>query len=288
MRLLVVYNPTAGRGRAQRRIRAVETELRRLGSEVELYATQSPEDLTHACAEGSRDSRYERVVVCGGDGSLNYAVREFDLARGTLAVLPLGSGDDFASVLRIPKHLRDACALIIRGNTRAVDVALANGIRYLGIASLGFDSEVNEYANGMRYLGGSLVYAYAALRLLPRCTPCRVRIDGKPDQPIMFAVVANSGQYGGGIRIVPDAQIDDGQLDCCIVHEASRWQLLTTMPKAYFGAHVKSPLIEIRRGAEFHFDCDQSMKVYADGERLTKTPVTLSLAAEKLRIVAPD
>ncbi|MDP9362262.1 MAG: diacylglycerol kinase family lipid kinase [Acidobacteriota bacterium] len=288
MRLLVVYNPTAGRGRAQRRIRVIETELRRLGAEVELYATQSSEDLTRACAEGSRDARYERVVICGGDGSLNYAVREFDLARGTLAVLPLGSGDDFASVLRIPKHLREACALIIRGNTRAVDVALANGIRYLGIASLGFDSEVNEYANGIRYLGGSLVYVYAALRLLPRLTPRRVRIDGKPDQPITFAVVANSRQYGGGILIVPDAQIDDGQLDCCIVHEASRWQLLMTMPKAYSGAHVKSPLVEIRRGAEFRFDSDESMKVYADGERLTKTPVTLSLAAEKLRIVAPD
>ena len=288
MRLFVVYNPTAGRGRAQRRMRVIEAELRRLGAEVELYATKSAQDLTRACAEASRDARFDRVVICGGDGSLNYAVREFDLARGTLAVLPLGSGDDLASVLRIPKHLRDACALIVRGNARAIDVALANGIRYLSIASLGFDAEVNEYANGVRYLRGSLLYLYATLRLLPRFMARRVRIDGKPEQPIIFAVVANSPQYGGGIRIVPDARIDDGQLDRCIVHEGPLWRFLMTMPKAYWGAHVNSPFVEIRRGAEFRFDADPSMKVYADGERLTQTPVTFSLEAEKLRIVAPD
>lgn len=288
MRLHVVYNPTAGRGRAQRLMPVIEDELRRLGAEVTVYATRSPEDLTRACAEASRDARIDRVVICGGDGSLNYAVREFDLARGTLAVLPLGSGDDFATVCRIPKHLPESCSLLIRGNAREVDVALANGIRYLGVAGLGFDSEVNEYANSIRYLGGSFVYVYATLRLLPRFKARRVRIDGQPDAPIMFAAVGNSRQYGGGIRIVPDAKIDDGLLDCCIVHETSRFQLLLTMPKAYSGAHVKSSFVEIRRGAEFRFDSDQLMKVYADGERLTQTPVTFSVAAEKLRIVTPD
>lgn len=287
MRLHVVYNPTAGRGRAQRLIRIVEEELRRLGGEVTLHPSSSPEDLTRACAEASREARIDRVVVCGGDGSLNYAVREFDLDRGTLAVLPLGSGDDFANVCRVPKDLRDACSLIIRGNAREVDVALANGIRYLGVAGLGFDSEVNEYANGIKWLGGSLVYVYATLRLLPRFTPRRVRIDGKAEQPIMFAAVGNSPQYGGGIRIVPEAKIDDGLLDACIVHATSRFQLLLTMPAAYSGAHVKKPFVETRRGTEFRFDSEQPMKVYADGERLTQTPVTFSLAKGKLRIVAP-
>lgn len=288
MRLIVVYNPTAGRGRAQKLISVVENELRRLGAEVTLYATKSAEDLTRACAEASRDARIDRVIVCGGDGSLNYAVREFDLERGTLAVLPLGSGDDFANVCRVPRHLLDACSLIVRGNAREVDVALANGIRYLGVAGLGFDSEVNEYANSVRWLGGSLVYVYATLRLLPRFTPRVVRIDGGAPEPIMFAAVGNSRQYGGGIRIVPDAQVDDGLLDACIVHATSRWQLLLTMPRAYDGSHVKKPFVEIRRAKEFRFESEMPLKVYADGERLTQTPVTFSVAEQRLKIVTPD
>jgi len=288
MKLLVVYNPTAGRGRAQKLIRVVEEELRRLGADVELYASRSPEDLTRAAGEASRDASIERVVVCGGDGSLHHAVRDFDLSRGTMAVLPLGSGDDFANVLRIPKHLRDSCSLIVRGNAREVDVALANNLRYLGVAGLGFDSEVNEYANTIRWLGGSLVYVYATLRLLPRFTPRTVTIDGAAPQPIMFAAIGNSRQYGGGIRIVPEAQIDDGLLDACIVHATSRMQLLLTMPRAYDGSHVKRPFVETRRAADFRFASERPMSVYADGERLTQTPVTFSMAKERLRIVAPD
>src|SRR5437870_3467670 len=98
MRLRLLYNPAAGRGRAKRHVRHAEDFLRAGGATVETQASASPEDMTKLAAESSRGG-YDRVVVCGGDGSLNLAVREFDLERGTLALIPLGSGDDFAHVL---------------------------------------------------------------------------------------------------------------------------------------------------------------------------------------------
>src|SRR5437763_7084552 len=131
----------AGRGRARHHVREVEQHLRHRGADVDTYASTSPADLTRAAAESSR-AGFDRVVVCGGDGTLNLAVREFDLARGTLALIPLGSGDDFARVLGIPRDVDAACELAMRGAPRSVDVALANGLRYLGAAGLGFDSEV--------------------------------------------------------------------------------------------------------------------------------------------------
>ncbi len=243
--------------------------------------------MTKAAAEASRGD-YDRVIVSGGDGTLHLAVRDFDLAKGTLALIPQGSGDDFAKVLGLPRNVRDACELALRGSTREVDVAIANGIRYLGVAGLGFDSEVARYANdNVKFLRGSLVYLYAILRVLPRFTPHRVTIDGTRDEEIMFATVGNSRQYGGGIRIVPEAKIDDGQLDLCVVHRTSRFQLLKTLPKAYTGAHVKSPFVETGRGTTFSFASERPMDVYADGERITATPVEFSLAGERLRIVAP-
>jgi len=287
VRVKFIYNPAAGRGRAARHHAEAERHLRALGADVDAHASSSPADMTRAAAEASRGD-YDRVMVSGGDGTLHLAVRDFDLAKGTLALIPQGSGDDFAKVLGLPRDVGEACALALHGTAREVDVALANGIRYLGVAGLGFDSEVARYANdNVKFLRGSLVYLYAILRVLPRFTPHRVTMDGGREEEIMFATVGNSRQYGGGIRIVPEALIDDGQLDLCIVHRTSRFQLLKTLPKAYTGAHVKSPFVETGRGTSFSFASERPMDVYADGERITTTPVRFALAGEKLRIVAP-
>jgi diacylglycerol kinase (ATP) len=287
LRIKLIYNPMAGRGRVTRHHAEAERYLRELGAEVDVHASTSPADMTQAAADASRGA-FDRVVVCGGDGTLHLSVREFDLVNGTLALIPLGSGDDFAKVLGIPRDLRAACELALRGRAREVDVATANGIRYLGVAGLGFDSEVARYANeDVKFLRGSLVYLYAILRVLPRFTPHRVTINGNRNEEIMFACVGNSRQYGGGIRITPDAKVDDQELDLCIVHRTSRMQLLKTLPKAYTGAHVKSPFVQTGRGTEFNFDSERPMDVYADGERITATPVQFGLASERLKIVAP-
>jgi len=283
----MVYNPVAGRGRARKQIGKALAYLRERGADVDCAASASPVDLTRIAAESSSGD-WDRVVVCGGDGSLNLALREFDLERGTLALLPLGSGDDFARVAGIPRTVQGACDAILCGRTRKVDVASANGLRYLGVAGLGFDSEVAKYANEhAKFLRGSLVYLYSILRVLPRFTPHRVRLNGMRSEEIMFACVGNARQYGGGIRITPNAQIDDGLLDLCLVHRTTRLELLTTLPRAYTGSHVKSRFVETVRAAQFSFESERPMDVYADGERLTCTPVTFALARGKLRIVVP-
>src|SRR5687767_7612012 len=288
MHLKVIYNPAAGRGRARRNVREVEEYLRARGARADCEPSTGPDDLVRIAAESSR-AGYDRVVVCGGDGTINLAIREFDLTKGTLAVIPTGSGDDFAKVLGIPRNIRGACDVVIGGTVREVDVALANNIRYLGVAGLGFDSEVADFANrNVRFLRGSAVYLYAILRVLPRFTPRAVEIrteNGTRHEQIMFAAVGNTRQYGGGIKITPDASIDDGLLDLCIVHQTTRVQLLKTLPKAYTGAHVKRAFVEMARGRGFDFESEHPMAVYADGEPLTNTPVSFRIASQRLRVV---
>lgn len=169
------------------------------------------------------------------------------------------------------------------------DVAAADDTRYLGVAGVGFDSEVARYAAEVRFLRGPLVYLYAIFRVLPRFEPRRVRIiaDGaETDLEIMFAVVANTGQYGGGIRIAPGARPDDGELDLCIVHRTSRVQLLKTLPLAYAGRHVASPFVEIRRVRQVRIESVATpLDVYADGECVSQTPVSFRLENERLRMV---
>ena len=288
MKLKLIYNPSAGRGRTRKHIDAVEQRLRRGGAEVELAATASAADLTRVAAESSRGG-YDRVVVCGGDGTVHLAVRDFDLAAGTLAVIPLGSGDDFARVLGIPRNVEEACQTVLSGRIREVDVAAANGVRFVGVAGLGFDSQVAAFANKVKIMRGSAVYLYAILRVLPQFKPHKVTFvidDVSRAEEMMFAVVGNSRQYGGGIRIVPDAVIDDHILDYCIVHRTSRAQLLKTLPRAYNGSHVTSPFVETGRGKTFRFSSATPLEVYADGELVTTTPVQFGLAG-RLRVVVP-
>jgi diacylglycerol kinase (ATP) len=195
-------------------------------------------------------------------------------------------------VNNVPHAVKAACDVVIDGRVREVDVAVANGVRYAGVAGLGFDSEVAAYANRSgRLLRGSAVYLYAILRVLPRFTPHRVklRIDQRErDEEVMFAVVGNSHRYGGGIKIVPQALIDDGVLDYCLVHKTSRFQLLKTLPRAYTGSHVRSAFVETGRGQNFSFESERPMEVYADGELVTQTPVKFGLAEGKLKLVVPS
>lgn len=291
MHLKIIYNPSAGRGRARRNVSIVEEYLRSRGARVDCEPSTGAGDLVRIAAESSHGN-YDRVVVCGGDGTLNLALREFDLDRGVLALVPTGSGNDFAKVMGIPRNVKRACDIVLDGTVREVDVALANQLRYLGVAGLGFDSEVADFANRhVKFLRGSAVYLYAIFRVLPRFRPHKVEIrtdEGTRQEEIMFAAIGNTRQYGGGIRITPDARVDDGLLDLCIAHRSSRRQLLLTLPKAYTGAHVTSPFVEMVRGRSFSFASENAMAVYADGEPITRTPVTFGLAQGKLKFVVPN
>ena len=263
MHLKLIYNPAAGRGKARRHADEIERYLVSRGASVDVHASASPADLTRVAAESSA-AGYDRVVVCGGDGTVHLAVREFDLSRGVLGIIPLGSGDDFARVTGIPRTLRAACDTVLDGRIREVDVATANGTRYLGVAGLGFDSEVAAYAQNVKVLRGSIVYLYSILRVLaavhaaPRADANRRGGARRGDHVCgrrQHAPVRRRHPHraGGGV-------VDDGVLDFCIVHRTSRFQLLITLPLAYNGTHVRKPFVESGRGREFLFDSDTAAR----------------------------
>lgn len=291
MRLKVLFNPAAGRGKTRRHIDEVIEYLTDCGSEVDTSSSRDPEHMTHLAEEASRNREYDRVVICGGDGTLNLAVRRFDLSAGILGIIPLGSGDDFARTIGIPRSAKGACDVILQGAVHEYDVALANGVRYLGVAGLGFDSEVAVHANSVKYLRGSLVYFYSIFRVLPRFKPRRVamKIDGIDSvKDIMFAAIGNTHRYGAGVLIVPPARPDDGLLDLCLVGECSKATLLKTLPKAYTGTHLDSPFISTLRGKKFEFASEILLPVCADGEFVGHTPVTIELDPGKLRVCVPS
>jgi len=286
---MLLFNPSAGKGKGLRKIEVVRESLQALGAEVEFLAPDSRAAFAAAAAKASATG-YDRLIVAGGDGSLHVVLNAIDLGTTVLAIIPMGSGDDFAQALNIPTNAGEACRVALRGTVRSVDVATANGRRFLGVAGVGFDSLVASYANRVQKLTGSILYLYSIFRVLPRFQPIPITItssSGRREEEVMFAVVGNSPRYGGGIRIAPTAQPDDGILDLFVIGKSTKWDLLKTLPSAYSGKHVTSPFVSTERGASFTFDSPQPLEVYADGELVAQTPVTIALSHEKLRIAVP-
>jgi YegS/Rv2252/BmrU family lipid kinase len=287
--ITLVVNPSAGGGRAARALPAVQARLAALGCWVETTATR---DLDHArtlAADAARDGRV--VATLGGDGMVGCvagALRE--VPGAVLGVLPAGRGNDFARVVGIPLDAEAACEVIAHGVPRAIDLGATNDHTFIGIASLGFDSDANRIANEAPARLGRLVYVYGALRALVvwKHAAFVVEVDGERVEFTGWTVAAaNSGAYGGGMRLAPSASLEDGALDVVLIAQTSKLRFLRSLPKVFKGEHVSEPSVRVLRGAEVRVEADRPFVVYADGDPIGELPITLRVLPGAVQVLLP-
>lgn len=286
--LALFLNPAAAGGRAARALPLVREELDRLGATYRLVDTRSLEHARDAATEAVAAG--ETVVAIGGDGLVGCLAGALMNTGSALAVVPGGRGNDLARVLGIPGEPGAAARLALEGEERLMDVANVNGRPFVGIASVGFDSDANRIANETRVVKGKLVYLYAALVALWRWRSAsfEVVVDGERHDLIGYAVaVANSKAYGGGMHLVPHAELDDGRLDVMLTRSHSKLHWLAAIPKVFRGKHVDDPYIQWLAGSEIEVSADRPFTVYADGDPIADLPVTIGVAKRALRVIAP-
>ena len=285
--VLLIVNPSAGRGRAARLLPRVVAALRDLGLPHRVVATR---DLAHAQALGRETlDTGEVAATLGGDG-LARAVAEAVRGAGVLAVLPGGRGNDFARTLGLAKDPVRAAGVLRDGRERVVDVAEVDGATALGIASAGIDSDVQAITSTTRLPLGDLVYAYGAVRALATWRPAEweVTLDGEVRAFRGFAVaVANTGVYGGGMRLAPAARVDDGVLDVVLLEDRPKHRFLVNLLRVFSGTHVNEPGVHVVRAREARFRADRPFTVYADGEAVAELPATVRVVPGALRVLAP-
>jgi YegS/Rv2252/BmrU family lipid kinase len=287
-RFALLVNPVAAGGRALRRLPAVTAELDRLGAPHRAVETR---DIDHACAEALRAAEAgETVAALGGDGFLRPIAGVLAGGPAALAILPGGRGNDFARVLGIPAEPEGAARVAVEGEERMLDIAEVDGTPYLGIASLGFDSEANRIANEARFVRGNLVYLYAALRAVASWKPARfgVVVDGERHEVIGWSAgVCNSKAYGGGMYVAPQAELDDGKLDVVAKAETSKLRFLRDVPFLFNGRFLELPSTRVYRGEQITIESDRPFDVYADGDPLARTPATMRVRRQVLRVIVP-
>ncbi len=295
LRIAVAINAFASFGRRRDVGPKVVAALRELGHDVTELTEVDIERLRRE-VQATIAGGVDLLVVVGGDGMVSLGVNELAGTSLPLAIVPCGTGNDFARGLGLPLEdteaaIRHLLAAITRP-PRAIDAVLVRHgdltSWYVGVLSAGFDANVNERANRMRRPRGKSRYTLAMLRELAtfRPIPYRVTVDGVPrDLSAMLISVANNTSMGGGMLIAPDAVIDDGLLDLFIVKPLSRLGLLRVFPKVFSGTHTHLPQVELTRCRSVRIE-GPGVIAYADGERVGPLPVQVDVKPGALLICA--
>jgi len=289
MPLAILVNPHSAGGKALKLLPRVEQALDERRVDFRVQHTKGLEQGTEQALLAVEAG--ELPVVMSGDGLLGSVGGAMAGAETPLGIIPGGRGNDLARVLGIPSEPEQAVETILAGQSRQIDVGEANGKRFLGIVSVGFESVANRLANETKFLRGNLVYAYAGVRTLLGWKPARftIRVDDERTRLTGYSVnVANSSCFGGGMYVAPDARLDDGLFDVVTIGEVGKLQYLGNLPKVFKGTHVEKDEVRVFRAQHLELTASRPFEVYADGEHLTDLPAKLRVLPRALKVLVPS
>jgi len=298
IKTVFLVNPAAENGAAGRRWPELAHEAASLGLQGETRFSERPGHLTELAREAAADA--DLLVAVGGDGTVNEVVNGIAGLDVELALIPRGTGGDFVRTFGIPRKLDRAVEVALRGRTRAIDLGRGRYRSWAGededsyfanIASAGMSGAIAKRTNETsKALGGKVSYAWATVAVFSRwrSDEVRVRVDGTERAGRMHDVIVANGRYlGGGMKMVPEAEPDDGLLDVLLIGDLTKRDLLLTMPKTYRGKHLPHPKATLLRGTTVEIDAPEPLPVELDGEQPGTTPVCFEIVPRALRLRVP-
>jgi diacylglycerol kinase family enzyme len=300
MRWTAVVNPAAGRGRTRRSLGPLTDACTARGVDVHVARDQADGEQAARAAFGAGRG----VVACGGDGTVSELAAVAAECGGPLAVVPTGSGNDFARHFGIDgKRPLDALALLDHGREIACDlghVRAADGAerRFTTVAHTGFDADANRWANTVQWTSGTTLYVLAVMRTLVTYRPRPLRLtttdgSGTPvvwEGPAWLVAAGNTRYYAGGMMISPTARADDGLLDVCVIGPISRARFLYRFPRVFSGTHTAVVGVETFRGRTVEIEPlgpGLDLDVYASGEPVGPLAACVATDPGALRLIVP-
>lgn len=304
MATLLVVNPRSADGSTGALWPRIARTLEQAGVQGEVRFTEGPDHATRLVREGLAAGP-RRVVVVGGDGTVNEAINGFfDLdgqpvqPEAELAVLCRGTGCDFVKSLRIPRLEPLAIERIAQGTTRPIDVGRVrytdargqDAVRYFcNIAEAGLGGAVVDRVNrSSKRLGGFLTFLGSTLLTFAtyRNTPMTLTIDDLPAEQLLASnvVIGNGRYFGGGMCILPEAALDDGRFDVLVMGDLDRLELFANIAKVYQGTHLSHPKLRHLRASRVRIDSPEPLLLDVDGEQPGVTPAEFTLLPGALKV----
>lgn len=296
LRLGVAINPVAGGTRGQGVGEEVLKLLETTGHKVLNLSGESMvaarDRIDNAIYRGAIDA----LVLVGGDGMGHLGANLCAEKNVPMALIPAGTGNDAAAVFGMPMNDTASCVEIVLNNLespKSIDaLKITHGLKTtwaIGSASAGFDALANARANKLTWPNGSARYYVAMLLELAKFRPIRYQtvIDGaERNFEAMLCVVSNSGVFGGGMLVVPNASLTDGLLDVLLVKKMSRLKFVAIFPKVYKGTHITDKDVEIVKASKISIAAGE-MPIYSDGEYVGKAPFEAEVVPGALKVIAP-
>lgn len=293
--LFVIHNPAAGARHPERLRRRVETALTARSVRFEYAYTREPghgrELVSEALAAG-----YARVLVAGGDGTVLEAVESLVDSPASIALLPVGTGNQLAANMGLPRGIEKSIDVAVGGVERRVDVGMVEDRPFACIAGAGFDAEVVRPDSDLKRRIGYLAYVQAAAgaAFAPKPASIAVTVDGVREVCTGIGVeVANMPALTAPllvrpIDLVPDGKPDDGLLDVCVLAVEKTIDLVSALTSIMVGRTEKDPRLRYFRGREVIVEADPPLPVQIDGERLEMTtPFRATVRPGALGILVP-
>ncbi len=300
-----LVNPASDNGRTRRSWPQIAHRAAERGLVGETLFSDAPGHIA-ALAEQAAADGASLIVAVGGDGTVNEATNGLMAlhARGEtvpeLAVLPRGTGTDFVRTFAIPTKLDRALDVVEKGTTREIDAGKVTYRAWAGhdavgyfanVASAGMSGAVAQRANTTsKALGGKASFLAATLAVFAgwKASSLAVDVDGERRERLMYDVlVANCRYLGGGMKMTPEAQPDDGLFDVLMIGDITRSDLALTLPKIYRGTHLPHPKAELLRGRRVLVDAATPVPVELDGEQPGTTPARFEVVPRALRLRVP-
>ncbi|NBB94089.1 MAG: lipid kinase [Gammaproteobacteria bacterium] len=263
----------------------------RLGEQgrVEIVRPEEPKALPRAIRGRAED--FDRIVLGGGDGTVNLALDALIEADKPFGLLPLGTANDLARSLEIPRKLERAVDVILEGHLRRLDAARVNDVSFINAIGIGLGPQMTREMDAeAKSQLGVLAYLKGIAQAMQRQRVFRARIrseDRTREGEYVQITIANGIHYGGGMTIADDAKLDDGRLDVLLVPKQSHWSLLGNALRFRTGYTRAADTLTHWRCEELAIDTDATMDVTADGEFLTETPVECRVLRACLSVYAP-
>ena len=286
-RALFIVNPHSRRGREHSP--EVRRRLAELGLELVSEDAEAGQDWSDVILR--HQGEIDRVVVAGGDGTLNAVVQGLVGTGLPLAVIPLGTANNLARTLEIPLTIPEACEVAVRGARRRIDLGRVNGRYFFTTASMGLSVQITEeLTSKTKRRWGPLAYGVAAVRALTRSRAFHADISwpgGKRHSRTVQIVVGNGRYYGSALAVAADATIDDARLDLYSL-EVRHWlEIVALVPSLRRGRHGRKGSVEALRATEFEITTVVPREINVDGEICGTTPARLQVVAGVLEVFAP-
>ncbi len=290
-RIKIIVNPQAGGGRGRKLFPLLRQKL--LDRKIPFHL-QFSESIEHVATltRQSLGEGYNLIVSCGGDGTAHQVIQSMVGCRIVLGLIPLGTGNDLPRSLGIEDDLDFSCDLLLKGKIRKIDVIQINSGEYIaGVGGVGFDSEVNALSNKIkRYIGGKSSYILPLLlkAMTYRSKDVSLHLDQEHRQgPVLMVAFGNIRSYGKGMQITPLAEPDDGLLDVCWIDPVKKFRLYRFFPTVFTGEHLEMPEVHYYRSTMARIDSPTPLDFYGDGELLGKTPFSLRILPQALKVLVP-